>query len=31
MHPPFYAFYPEQHRRLEPLRLFLDFLKARSL
>jgi DNA-binding transcriptional LysR family regulator len=31
MHPPFYAFYPEQHRRLEPLRIFIAFLKARSL
>ena len=24
--PPFYIFYPEQHRRLELLRLFVDFL-----
>lgn len=28
-HPPFYIFYPEQHRRLELLRLFIDFLVAR--
>lgn len=27
--PPFYIFYPEQHRRLELLRLFVDFLTAR--
>ena len=26
-HPPFYIFYPEQHRRLELLRLFIDFLR----
>lgn len=31
MHPPFYVFHPEQHRRLEPLRLFVDFVQARSL
>ena len=24
--PPFYLYYPEQHRRLELLRLFIDFL-----
>lgn len=29
-HPPFYIFYPEQHRRLEPLRLLIDFLKSRK-
>ncbi|UUX50979.1 LysR family transcriptional regulator [Nisaea acidiphila] len=29
-HPPFYIFYPEQHRRLELLRLFVDFLRTRS-
>ena len=27
--PPFYIFYPEQHRRLELLRLFIDFLVSR--
>ncbi len=26
--PPFYLYYPEQHRRLELLRLFIDFLTA---
>ena len=26
-HPPFYIFYPEQHRRLELLRLFINFLR----
>ena len=29
-HPPFYIFYPEQHRRLEPLRLLIDFLSRRT-
>lgn len=24
--PPYYLYYPEQNRRLEPLRLFIDFL-----
>ena len=24
--PPYYLFYPEQNRRLELLRLFIDFL-----
>ena len=27
--PPFYLYYPEQHRRLELLRLFIDFLTAK--
>ena len=27
--PPFYLYYPEQNRRLELLRLFIDFLAAR--
>lgn len=27
--PPFYLYYPEQNRRLELLRLFIDFLVAR--
>ncbi len=27
--PPYYLYYPEQNRRLELLRLFIDFLKAR--
>ncbi len=27
MHPPFYIFYPEENRQLEPLRLFIEFLK----
>lgn len=27
--PPFYLYYPEQNRRLELLRLFIDFLTAR--
>lgn len=26
-HPPFYIFYPEENRQLEPLRLFIEFLK----
>ncbi|WP_193188181.1 LysR family transcriptional regulator [Nisaea sediminum] len=29
-HPPFYIFYPEQHRRLELLRLFIEFLRERG-
>ena len=28
-HPPFYIYYPEQNRRLELLRLLIDFLIAR--
>ncbi len=27
--PPYYLYYPDQNRRLEPLRLFIDFLVAR--
>ena len=27
--PPFYLYYPEQNRRLELLRLFIDFLTAK--
>jgi DNA-binding transcriptional LysR family regulator len=27
--PPYYLFYPEQNRRLELLRLFIDFLRSR--
>jgi DNA-binding transcriptional LysR family regulator len=26
--PPFYLYYPEQNRRLELLRLFIDFLTS---
>jgi len=28
-HPPFYLYYPQQHRRLELLRIFIDFLVER--
>ncbi len=28
-HPPFHVFYPEENRQLEPLRLFIAFLKQR--
>ncbi|GEM_PF-6746670 len=27
-HPPFFLYYPEQHRRLELLRLFVSFLRG---
>ncbi|MCV0427012.1 MAG: LysR family transcriptional regulator [Roseibium sp.] len=29
-HPPFYLYYPEQNRRLELLRVLIDFLKANA-
>ena len=29
--PPFYFYYPEQNKRLETLRIFVDFLSARRL
>jgi DNA-binding transcriptional LysR family regulator len=27
--PPYYLYCPEQNRRLEPLRLFIDFLASK--
>ena len=29
--PPFYIYYPEQNRRVECLRLLVEFLKGRSM